>query len=90
MASQINPIVVDLDGTLIKTDMLFESANQFVTENPLRFWQPLAWLMQGRPYLKEQLAQRYRFGSIAEMALIRELMLDKIMKGKLKSQMQGF
>lgn len=59
MASQINPIVVDLDGTLIKTDMLFESANQFITENPLRFWQPLLWLMRGRPYLKEQLAKRY-------------------------------
>ena len=61
MASQINPIVVDLDGTLIKTDMLFESANQFITENPLRFWQPFLWLMRGRPYLKEQLAQRYQF-----------------------------
>jgi hypothetical protein len=36
--------------------------------------------------LDEEVAQRYRFGSIAEMALIRELMLDKIMKGKLKSQ----
>ena len=61
MTSQINPIVVDLDGTLIKTDMLFESANQFITENPLRFWQPLIWLMKGRPYLKEQLAKRYQF-----------------------------
>jgi len=61
MASQINPIVVDLDGTLIKTDMLFESANQFITENPLRFWQPFVWLMRGRPYLKEQLAKRYQF-----------------------------
>lgn len=36
--------------------------------------------------LDDETAQRYRFGSIAEMTLIRELMLDKIMKGKLKSQ----
>ena len=36
--------------------------------------------------LDEEVAQRYRFGSIAEMALIRELMLDKIMKGKLENQ----
>jgi hypothetical protein len=36
--------------------------------------------------LDDETSQRYRFGSIAEMALIRELMLDKIMKGKLKSQ----
>ena len=41
--------------------MLFVSTNQFITENPLRFWQPFVWLMRGRPYLKEQLAQRYRF-----------------------------
>ena len=61
MPPQINPIVVDLDGTLIKTDMLFESANQFIAENPLRFWQPFVWLMRGRPYLKEQLAQHYQF-----------------------------
>ena len=36
--------------------------------------------------LDDETAQRYRFGSIAEMALIRELMLDKIMKGKINDQ----
>jgi hypothetical protein len=36
--------------------------------------------------LDADLVQRYRFGSLAEMSLIRELMLDKIMKGKLNSQ----
>ncbi len=36
--------------------------------------------------LDNDLVQRYRFGSLAEMSLIRELMLDKIMKEKLKSQ----
>ena len=30
--------------------------------------------------------QRYLFGSLSEMSLIRELMLDKIMKDKLKTQ----
>lgn len=29
------PLVVDLDGTLIKTDLLFESANRFVTNRLL-------------------------------------------------------
>lgn len=36
--------------------------------------------------LNSENIQRYRFGSLAEMTLIRELMLDKIMKEKLKTQ----
>jgi hypothetical protein len=36
--------------------------------------------------LNSELVQRYRFGSLAEMSLIRELMLDKIMKGKINDQ----
>lgn len=36
--------------------------------------------------LDEGLVQRYRFGSLAEMTLIRELILDKIMQDKLKTQ----
>ena len=31
------PLVIDLDGTLIKTDLLFESANQFIMRHPFRF-----------------------------------------------------
>ena len=36
--------------------------------------------------LDDDLVQRYKFGSLAEMTLIRELMLDKIMSEKLKNQ----
>jgi len=36
--------------------------------------------------LDEGLVQRYLFGSLAEMTLIRELILDKIMKDKVKTQ----
>jgi hypothetical protein len=36
--------------------------------------------------LNSDLVQRYCFGSLAEMSLIRELMLDKIMKGKINDQ----
>jgi len=36
--------------------------------------------------LNSELVQRYCFGSLAEMSLIRELMLDKIMKGKINDQ----
>jgi hypothetical protein len=36
--------------------------------------------------LDHDMVQRYKFGSLTEMTIIRELMLDKIMNGKLKTQ----
>jgi 4-hydroxybenzoate polyprenyltransferase/phosphoserine phosphatase len=49
-------LVVDLDGTLIKTDLLLETANQFVARHPLRFYQVAQWLLAGKCALKSQLA----------------------------------
>ena len=48
------PLVVDLDGTLIKTDLLFESANQFITRHPFRLATLLGWFAQGKSHLKAQ------------------------------------
>lgn len=50
------PLVVDLDGTLLRSDMLLESGLAFVRQHPLRVWQPLLWLKQGKATLKQQLA----------------------------------
>lgn len=52
------PLVVDLDGTLIRTDLLVESLSQFLIQNPLAFFRPLLWLMRGKTTLKTELAQR--------------------------------
>jgi 4-hydroxybenzoate polyprenyltransferase/phosphoserine phosphatase len=51
------PLVVDLDGTLIKTDLLFEAASQFVLAKP--WWAPklLSFLFSGKSCLKIYLAQ---------------------------------
>lgn len=51
------PLVVDLDGTLIRTDLLVESASQFLIQYPFQFLKPLLWLMQGKVVLKTELAQ---------------------------------
>jgi 4-hydroxybenzoate polyprenyltransferase/phosphoserine phosphatase len=51
------PLVVDLDGTLLKTDLLAETANGFIVAQPWRTFQVLAWLSAGRAMLKERLAQ---------------------------------
>jgi 4-hydroxybenzoate polyprenyltransferase len=50
------PLVVDLDGTLINTDLLVETANLFVLKRPLQSFRLLAWLAQGKNSLKAQLA----------------------------------
>ncbi|WP_339483420.1 MULTISPECIES: hypothetical protein [unclassified Pseudomonas] len=51
------PFVVDLDGTLLKSDALFECAMAFVRSQPWRCLTLLGWLIQGKAYLKKQLAQ---------------------------------
>jgi 4-hydroxybenzoate polyprenyltransferase/phosphoserine phosphatase len=52
------PLVVDLDGTLIRTDLLHESASQFLIRNPSRSLSILGWLPRGRAHLKAELAKR--------------------------------
>lgn len=50
------PLAVDLDGTLVLTDTLHESALRAVREHPLASLQMPLWLMQGKAHLKQKLA----------------------------------
>ncbi|MFU8797641.1 MAG: haloacid dehalogenase-like hydrolase, partial [Gammaproteobacteria bacterium] len=53
------PLVVDLDGTLIKSDTLFESLFGFIKQYPGRFYQPLVWLLRGgKATMKSHLIRR--------------------------------
>jgi 4-hydroxybenzoate polyprenyltransferase/phosphoserine phosphatase len=52
------PLVVDLDGTLLKTDLLFESANEYVVRHPFRSYRVARWLLCGKGKLKACLAER--------------------------------
>ena len=49
---------MDLDGTLIKTDLLWESLARLLRRNPLRLFQVLFWWTRGRALLKQKLAAR--------------------------------
>lgn len=51
------PLVVDLDGTLLRSDLLVESWLLFLRRTPWRFWAPLVWLREGKAALKDRLAQ---------------------------------
>lgn len=50
------PLIVDLDGTLLRSDMLVESAFAFLRHNPYRALAPFGWLQAGKANLKAKLA----------------------------------
>ena len=52
------PLVVDLDGTLIKTDLLWESLARLLRRNPFQLFAVLVWWTRGRACLKRKLAER--------------------------------
>jgi 4-hydroxybenzoate polyprenyltransferase len=56
-----HPLVVDLDGTLIHTDMLHESALSVFRDNPLDLFRIPFWLYQGKALLKRNLALQTDF-----------------------------
>jgi 4-hydroxybenzoate polyprenyltransferase len=54
------PLVVDLDGTLLRTDLLLESVLRLIKRAPwLVLFMPL-WLLKGRAYLKHKIFRRAR------------------------------
>jgi len=52
------PLVVDLDGTLVKTDLLVESLLALLKQDILALFLVPWWLLKGRAYLKRQVSRR--------------------------------
>ena len=52
------PLFVDLDGTLLKTDTLFEAVLILLKTNIFHCLSLLLWLTKGRAYLKYELSKR--------------------------------
>jgi apolipoprotein N-acyltransferase len=66
MADNSNlPLVVDLDGTLIRTDMTWELLSRLLRRNPFALVQVLFWLTRGRARLKQKLGERVQFNPAA-------------------------
>ncbi len=53
-----SPLCVDLDGTLIKTDLLWESLLVLLKQSPLSIFQLPFWLLKGKAYFKHAIARR--------------------------------
>lgn len=52
----VPPLVVDLDGTLLRSDLLLETGISFVRSKPLSLFKTFSWLAKGKAALKEGLA----------------------------------
>lgn len=57
-SSAHTPLCVDLDGTLIKTDLLWESLMVLLKQNPLLILLLPFWLLKGKAHLKHEIARR--------------------------------
>ena len=55
-----HPLVVDLDGTLVKTDLLVESFFALIKQNPFYVLAIPFWLVKGKAFLKKQMHRRIR------------------------------
>lgn len=51
------PLVLDLDGALMATDLAAETLLLYLKPNPLRLFVVLGWLLKGRAHLKRKLAE---------------------------------
>lgn len=58
MTTNTIPLCVDLDGTLIRNDTLQLAIRKLLRRNPCYALALLWWLLHGRAYLKQQVAQR--------------------------------
>lgn len=61
----VTPLCVDLDGTLIRGDLLFESLVLLIRRNPLYLLCVPWWLLQGKAVLKSEVARRVTLNAAA-------------------------
>ncbi len=58
MADRLRPLCVDLDGTLLRTDLLWESVARLAKAAPWLLVMLPVWAARGRAHLKRQLSER--------------------------------
>ncbi|MGX9776845.1 UbiA family prenyltransferase [Janthinobacterium aestuarii] len=74
------PLVVDLDGTLIHSDLLWESILIFIKLRFLQLWRLPFWLLRGKAGFKEKIASMIELDPAAlpyDKVLLAELVLQR-------------
>jgi 4-hydroxybenzoate polyprenyltransferase/phosphoserine phosphatase len=58
MPLQKFPLCIDLDGTLLHSDILYESSIKLILTKPWLIFSLLLWILKSKAWLKHQVAQR--------------------------------
>lgn len=74
------PLCVDLDGTLVETDVFHESLLELLKKDVLSLWRFPFWLLGGKANVKEQVARRVDLG-IASLPY-RETLIDHLRQSR--------
>jgi len=78
------PLCVDLDGTLVRTDTLVETALLLVKKNPFNILFLFLWLLQGKAQLKHKIAEKVQLN--ASLLPYNEEVLNLIQEEKKKGR----
>jgi 4-hydroxybenzoate polyprenyltransferase/phosphoserine phosphatase len=78
------PLCVDLDGTLVRTDMLHETTLQLLMQAPLALARIPGWLLQGKARLKHEIAALTRL-EVAQLPYRQEV-LDLIAQARAQNR----
>jgi phosphoserine phosphatase len=78
------PLAVDLDGTLTRSDLMWESLAGLIKVRPLALFLTPFWLLRGRANLKHELAARFNFDPSS--LPYNEQMLAYVRKEKLRGR----
>lgn len=78
------PLCIDLDGTLIKTDLLLESFLALIKINPLYVFSCCWWLLRGKACLKAEIAKRIKLdaGLLPYNEAVIALLLEERTQGR--------
>lgn len=75
-------IIVDLDGTLIKTDSMIESVISVLKDNPLRIFSLLSKLLKGKVEFKKYVFEHCDFSSFAGTFPVNTELVDYLKEEK--------
>lgn len=75
-------IIVDLDGTLIKTDSLIESVVSVLKDNPFRTFSLISKLLKGKVDFKKYVFEHCDFSSLAETFPVNSELVDYLKEEK--------
>ena len=68
-----DPLCVDLDGTLVRSDLLLESVLLLLKQNVFHLFQLPFWLLRGKAHFKDEIARRVEI-AIADLPFNKEFL----------------